>query len=374
MRTKDRRRYLFRACSLIWSILFKGTYDFTFDLMPITISKMTIAKRINLLKSGLNLIFRRLIPFSWPIFMQIELTNYCNLHCPVCPTGRAELTRKPAAIDADLFEALMDEVGRYLLVLTLWAWGEPLLHPNLSKILSIAKRFNVATLLSTNGQNLNDQKVLDSLITYPPTYLIVAIDGLTDETNAQFRIGAKLEPILNGVRRLSDMKKQKGLNYPIIHMRYMVMKHNQHEVDNLQFFAEDNRFDFITLRTLSIIDGPEAPHRNLVPDAEELRAYQYYENNSRRRRRDFICQQAFICPSVFADGTVVSCEQDFNAQYSYGTFSNELSFENIWFNKKAAEIRRVIRDNPADYSFCRNCPYSDRPTKTCSIKAFNVRD
>lgn len=61
----------------------------------------------------------------------------------------------------------------------------------------------MTTLLSTDGQNLDDREVLQALIRYPPTYLIVCIDGVTDETNSIFRVGAKISPALAGVRHLA---------------------------------------------------------------------------------------------------------------------------------------------------------------------------
>ena len=44
---------------------------------------------------------------------------------------------------------------------------------------------------------------------HPPTYLIVAIDGLTDETNSVYQ-GARLAPALEGVRALADWKERSG--------------------------------------------------------------------------------------------------------------------------------------------------------------------
>jgi MoaA/NifB/PqqE/SkfB family radical SAM enzyme len=116
--------------------------------------------------------------------MIIELTNYCNLKCRVCPTGTGRLERQPAAMEPALFERLMNEVGSYLMTASLWGWGEPLLHPQLSSILRIAQKQGVTTFLSTNGQNLSDEEVLEALVSYPPTFLIVALDGITDETNS----------------------------------------------------------------------------------------------------------------------------------------------------------------------------------------------
>ena len=106
-------------------------------------------------------------------------------------------------MDVDLFERLINQVGPYLLTASPWAWGEPLLHPQLGDILRAIRKHKIATFLSTNGQLLNNDKILSALISEPPTYLIVAIDGLTDEINSKFRSGAKFEPALSGIRKLA---------------------------------------------------------------------------------------------------------------------------------------------------------------------------
>ncbi|MFC1967954.1 radical SAM/SPASM domain-containing protein [Chloroflexota bacterium] len=373
MRTKDRWNYLRQAPKLFGTILLRGRYDFTYDLMPVHASQMTIGKRLNLLRTGANLVHRRPHAWSWPVHMHTELTNYCNLKCLVCPTGTGILARKPAAMDPAVFERLMDEVGPYLLTISLWGWGEPLLHPQLAEILRLTQRRGLITFLSTNGQNLDDEKVLQVLLNYPPTYLIVCLDGLTDDTNSLFRVGAKLEPALTGVRRLAQLKRQKGLQLPVLNLRHIVMKHNEHELPQLAEFAAENQFDMLTIRTLSIIDGPDDIHDALKPDDEKFRAYGY-RNGKRATRTDFICEKAFIFPAVFADGTVVACDQDCNAQQRYGSLADGTSFAEIWWSQQADKIRRTIRDNPQSISTCKNCPFKDRPVSTCSIQNLNLHE
>lgn len=373
MRSADRWNYLKRAPRLLNSILLRGRYDFDFDLMPVHTGEMPLPKRLNLLKSGANLLYRRPYPWGWPINLQVELTNYCNIRCPVCPTGIGQLERPPAAMEPALFARLMDEVGPYLLTASLWGWGEPLLHPQLPDILRLAQGRGVITFLSTNGQNLDDEKVLKALIDYPPTYLIVALDGMTDATNSRFRTGAKIEPALAGVRRLAEMKARAGAKLPIINWRYIVMKHNEHELPQLPRFAAGNRFDILTIRTLVIIDAPDDTHLNLLPDNEKYRAYEY-ENNRRTVRTDFICEKAFTFPTVFADGTVMACDQDHNGQMPYGKLTEGQSFADIWWSRRAAEVRRTIRDNPGSFSFCRNCPFRDRPVSAMCAEYYDLNE
>ncbi len=375
MKRHERITGIVRSPRLAWDVLVRGRYAFVYDQMPVVVRNMTWQKRINLFSSGLNLLFRRDKTWSMPLHMQFELTNFCNLKCPICPTGINAISRKAQAFSPPMFERLVEQVGPCLLTASLWAWGEPNLHPKLSQLLEIVGRHNFTSFLSTNGQNLGDNRVIAALINQPPTYLIVAIDGLTDETNTVFRVGARLEPVLEGVRRLAELKKERNSALPILHMRFIVMKHNQHQVPELQGFAREHGFDFLTVRTLSIIDSeqPDVEHHRLIPEERAFCAYQY-DAAGRIEKNDFYCLEPFWFPTVFADGTVVACEQDFNAQMPMGTLSNKIDFRSIWHGKQAAGVRRKIKHDHADLSFCRNCPYRDRHETDVSIAAYRIND
>jgi MoaA/NifB/PqqE/SkfB family radical SAM enzyme len=232
------------------------------------------------------------------------------------------------------------------------------------------RRYNTTILLSTNGQNLNKDEVIKTILENPPTFLIVAIDGLTDESNAKFRIGARLEPILQGIRRLSEAKKLSGQTFPILHMRFIVMKHNQHELPETAAFASKNGFDLLTVRTLSPINsesgrrfhiqmGTDLPEFNTHPDDSGDPVY----------RKNYICMQPFWYPSLYADGTLVACEQDFNAVQPLGVLNEELNFSKIWFSSAAAAVRRRIRDESSDLPFCARCPNCYRPMTDTSVSA-----
>ena len=215
--------------------------------------------------------------------------------------------------------------------------------------------------------------MLGAITTEPPTYLIVALDGLTDEINSVFRKGAKLEGALEGVRKIAAIKEQNKTQFPILHMRFIVMNHNQHQVPQLEEYARENHFDFLTIRTLSIIDSdrPDENHRQMIPDETAYCAYNY-QAESRVEKKDFICMEPFWFPSVFADGTVVPCEQDYKAQLPMGKISSGNSFRDIWYSSKAQDVRSRIRDQADSLSFCRNCPYRDRDTTDVSIKGMSL--
>jgi len=269
-----------------------------------------------------------------------------------------------------LFQQVMREAGPYLLTASLWGWGESLLNPQLREILRCAAGSGVVTFLSTNGQFLDRESVLRDILDYPPSYLIVSIDGLTDETNARFRAGARLEPALRGIHRLAELKRERGLRLPVLHMRFIAMKHNEHELPQLEAFAASHGFDMASVRSLVIYDSESGlqAHLSLLPGTRSLRGYEY-QGRRRIRRSDHVCMQPFWFPSVFADGTLVACEQDFNAGQPLGVLGDGVSFADLWYGPKAAEVRRLVRDEADSLSFCRNCPNQDRPVTDTSLRA-----
>lgn len=375
MRSHELKKALLRGPFLGWDILVRGRYAFKYDQMPMLARGMSTAKRINLFKSGANLLHRRLNPWSMPLHMQFEVTNYCNLSCPVCPTGSKSMNRTAHPLDVDLFERVMDEVGPFLLTASLWAWGEPLLHPRLKDMLRVARRHDVITLLSTNGQNLNKEHILKALIEEPPTYLIVAFDGLRDETNSVYRVGARIAPILEGVKRLAEMKRDRGLKYPVLNMRFIVMKHNQHEVPLLDEFAAQHGFELLSIRSIFFIESTSSDRmsRLLAPDNEVWSACRYSAAKSARHSA-FICMEPFWFPTLFSDGGLVLCEQDHSAQLTLGSVGVDGTFRELWFSKRAASLRKAIRDDSANVNCCRKCPYADRPATDFNVAVRSVEN
>lgn len=361
----ERNRALVRSLWLTWQVLVHGNYHFVYDRIPIRMTGMSTARRWNLFRSGFNLMYRRTRPWNMPLHMQFELTNTCTLHCPVCPTGSRKMSRPPKMMNPELFRQVLEEVGPYLLTMSLWGWGESLLHPQLSEFLAQATKYPVFSLLSTNGQKLDVPGIQDALIRFPPDHLIVALDGLSDETNSRFRIGARLEPALAGVRKLAEIKQRIGAHKPVLHMRYIVMKHNQHEVPHLTDFAQDAGFDFLSVRTLFPIASTDTNslYEALLPDESNYRAFEY--RDGRRVESDnFICTYPYWFPSLFADGTVVPCDQDYDATEAFGLIraNDPGSFIRLWYGKHAREIRARLQRDSGISTFCCNCPFRDRPT------------
>ena len=61
----------------------------------------------------------------------VEITNICNKHCSFCPDTK----RAKAFMSVESFDIVASKISKYTDYIYLHVKGEPLLHPNLDKIL-----------------------------------------------------------------------------------------------------------------------------------------------------------------------------------------------------------------------------------------------
>ena len=80
----------------------------------------------------------------------LEITNVCNLHCSFCPGH----DRPPTFLPIDRFRELAVKLRPYTRYLYLHVMGEPLMHPELSSILSVCKELDYSVIITTNGTRL----------------------------------------------------------------------------------------------------------------------------------------------------------------------------------------------------------------------------
>ena len=150
-------------------------------------------------------------PVVWgkPITVSIEPTTACNLRCPECPSGLRAFSRPTGNLKADFFRNTLDSISRELVYLIFYFQGEPYINPDFLEMVSYARKKGVYTITSTNGHFLNDahaRRTVESGL----DRLIISVDGTTQETYTQYRIGGKLEEVLQGARNVVAWKRKLG--------------------------------------------------------------------------------------------------------------------------------------------------------------------
>jgi radical SAM protein with 4Fe4S-binding SPASM domain len=308
---------------------------------------------------------RPLVPWGRPTHAQIEPAGTCNLRCTLCPvTG--QMKRKQGLMELATFRKFIDDVGDYLFLILLWDWGEPLLNPRLFEMVAYAKTKGIKLVTSTNAHLLTDRDLCRRLIESGLDTVIVAVDGLSQETYATYRRGGDLSVVFKGIRTLAEERSHLQSETPLINLRFIPMKHNEHEIAGLRKVGADLGVDIVTLKSLNpgagcTYDGqPEAQDGQDSLECREprLRRFKRDEKTGRplRRKRN-ACKNLWNSPTIHFNGALCPCTYDFDEQFAMGNL-NESGFMSIWKGEPYRRMRQAMRGGDPSCSFCHDCSYA----------------
>lgn len=191
---------------------------------------MTPAKLLNGIRCEWEKWRRVVRPRAFPYVAVIDVANLCNLRCPYCPTGaRRKSGRAERMIDPLLVNRMLDELGKYLISVNLYNWGEPLLHPQIVEIVRMIHNRRIFTKISTNLNTYNKDTLVE-LCEAGLDYLTVSFSGASQEVYEQYHRRGKLDVVLENIRYVTAYKKKNHLRRPIIEFMYLVFKHNRQEM------------------------------------------------------------------------------------------------------------------------------------------------
>ncbi len=196
----------------------------------------TPLKWANFVRARIERKLRRLKIGSLPFFMVIDPCNLCNLRCPLCPTGVGKLGQKQAFMGVQHFKEYFEVLADYLFEIFLYNWGESLLNKNVYRMIEYAQSRNVGTNLSSNFMDV-EKEDLRSLLDCGLEYLVVSLDGTSQETYGKYRVRGVYEQVLNNMSDLITWRKWRRSRLPIVEWQFIVMKHNEHEIPKAEQLA-----------------------------------------------------------------------------------------------------------------------------------------
>jgi MoaA/NifB/PqqE/SkfB family radical SAM enzyme len=333
---------------------------FEIDLVPLVSERLgsrTIANWF-LTESSVHLKPSR--PWGLPTVIQVEPTSRCNVHCAVCPAAGG-MSRVAGDMDVELFERLVAELAGTVLVMLFWDWGEPFLHPEACHLIHLARSAGIRVVSSTNGLIFADSDRARDVVASGLDVLTFSVDGATQESYRRFRTAGDLERVLEGVRRVAEEKRRRRSSTPLVNFRFIVMRHNEHELGEIEAVARSVGADLLTIRKFHAapdsggrLDGAVA---ELAPSdlRHQLPALSSPNGRPRRVRRN-PCRNLWNCPTIHWDGTVCSCFADFDEQRPLGTL-RERSFREIWYGEAYGRLRRSFRRSWRELPLCGACSY-----------------
>jgi MoaA/NifB/PqqE/SkfB family radical SAM enzyme len=279
---------------------------------------------------------------SGPIFpdrVYIESTNHCNLKCIMCPTGLGVIARPKGYMDMALYRRIVDEIGPLVGSAVLHSWGEPLMHPHLFEMIRLGKRAGMRMETSTNITLLNEERaraVLDAGL----DVLYLAMDGATKETYERVRVNAKWDKSLRNIERFLELKARAGARTRVV-MQIIAMNETRAEID-----AFVRRWD------RPEVDVVNVKHLDTWGDQVDAITGHKVEREALPMRR-VPCPNLWYHGYIFWDGTLTSCERDYDQKTPLGNVRDGVL--RAWNGPVMAALRRHHVEGNFEAPACQKC-------------------
>lgn len=253
-----------------------------------------------------------------PTKARLEASTACQLRCPACPTTRGDVGRNlgTGLLKPDDFAEFL-RLNPALRSIELSNYGEVFLNPDLIELLRLAYERDVRITFS-NGVNINrvSEDVLEALVLYQVHHITCSIDGATQETYAQYRVGGSLSSVLTNLERLLDIKRRNNSDKPYLTWQFVIFEHNRHELEEARKLALAFDMKFVTKNDWR------------APKAESNHTFTFHSP----------CLQLWESPQVNWDGRLlgccVNCWQDFGGSAFESPLAELVNQESVAYARK----------------------------------------
>lgn len=329
--------------------IIKGEWDVNFEGFQFTRRNLSFKARMNMILQKITQVVRPSRTLGIPYFITVEPASICNLRCPICPTGLNKSRRDPALLPLQDFKNLIDEIGEYLLFIQLWAWGEPFLNPDVYEMIAYAKQKGIIVVSSTNGHFLNHPENVQKLIDSGLDGLILAVDGATQEIYEQYRVGGKLDQVLDGIRLLVGSKQERQATAPVLLFRMVINAFNEHQIDEFIQLANELSVDMYSLKKINCNMGGEENSTYILPRQDE------FIRSRQEQGYKYHCIIPWCSPVLLSNGKIGLCGLPSQGETTLQQIGPGRAFQDIWQSKEAKLFRKNLKKDQDYYPFCRNC-------------------
>ena len=287
---------------------------------------------------------------DFPIHLDIETTNACNLRCPMCPRTVLELekTGNVGYMDFELYKRLINQGAENgLCSVKLNYLGEPLVHPDVVDQVRYAKEKGLIEVMFNTNAVLLTEKMSRKLLEAGLDSIFFSIDSPYPDNYNKIRVGADFRKVVKNVQKFVELRNKLGYKHVLSRASMVVMGNLKKELD------EYKKFGFDVLGVDLIMYG------EFVDYTKKKEGYPKYYNP------DFVCAQPFHRMFVMWDGIVTPCCEDNQRRYVLGDAKKE-KLGDIWHNEKYEKLRNSHKAGRYyDIGICRKCyvPVSSLLTK-----------
>ncbi len=326
----------------------------------------TVKKLANFIHAEAERLLRCARLKSRPYYYWIDVNNICNLRCPLCDTGRKALGRPRQMMDFELFKSLFAKIEPYALEVCLYNWGEPLLNPDIYRMIAHVAKHRIGTNLSTNFSFPMTDAQLEKLARSGLEQLIVSLDGIDQTVYEIYRQGGNIQTVRDNVQRLHTIRERLGVKTPQIEWQFIVFKHNEHQRDEARRRHQQIGFDTIRF------SSPGLPYVDMFNTdlaaryMPQNKNYWQYNPNlllDKEYIDEQICHYLYRTAAVNPDGGLTPCCFLHEAKHDFGDLKTD-TIDGIWNNAKYLSARSLFAKTPLKQpqtTCCDTCPLFKQP-------------
>jgi len=173
----------------------------------------------------------------------VEVSGRCNLRCLACPRGRRGRRRAAGGLmSLDDFSRVIRKIKAedpLAANLQLYQWGEPLLNPELPRMIALARELGLPVSISSN---LNLDVDLEPIIAAGPDWFRVSLSGFGPDYE-RTHTGGSWPRVLANMQRLAEAKSlNPGMR---IEVYYHLYAHNQgRQLEQARQLCRELGFEF----------------------------------------------------------------------------------------------------------------------------------
>jgi radical SAM protein with 4Fe4S-binding SPASM domain len=274
-------------------------------------------------------------------------------------------------LSIDTFERVLAEFKRYIFLVHLWVWGEPLLNKGLWRMVELAEAAGVGTEVNTNfSLQLNDEQI-DRIIQSELSWLIVSADGTRQAIYERYRRGGNLEVVLSNMRRVVRRKKELSSRTPFVEWQFVPLKHNESDMGDAWELAKELGIDGLRFKPSRLdktrdlsFSGAEIPESVVSEWKPSDAALSNFIDKDRDYFMDYHCPLLWGYATILADGGIAPCCETYKTEHDLGQFQ-EGAFSDMWNSaayKRLREIALGRRHSEDDRRFpCYGCRVFKKP-------------
>jgi len=293
---------------------------------------------------------------SLPPQVILDITNICNLKCPLCPTGLGLIDRSKGRMSLKMYENILDQLKARTQVIHLYNWGEPLLLKDFPRYCEIARDKGFVISASTNLTMNLDRRQIEDIIKSGLDRLIVSFDGLTEQTYSMYRQGGNYERLLENLELFIQTKKSLRKKYPLIVIQFVRHRGNQADVIDLARVCKKLGADKFQAVDILLPFGkgkdPDSIERWITEDRlrDKDQSFQFRKGDLGKA-----CEHLWKYPVINHDGSISPCCFVYMAGDDMGEI-NQSGFKAVWNNENYRTARKMFAERKiADCPPCSGC-------------------